>query len=352
MKIAFITGVTGQDGSYLSELLLSKEEYKHVIGLMRRTSKFDTESRIDGLRLNPRFKLKYGDVTDSTSLIKIIQYIKTLMTNETILEIYHLAAQSHVQVSFDLPEYTGQVDALGTLKLLESIKICDIANCTRFYNATTSELFGKVQEVPQTETTPFYPRSPYAVAKLYSYWIAKNYREAYGMFICNGILFNHTSSRRGENFVCRKITIGAAKIKNGIESELILGNLDSQRDIGHAQDYVYGMWLMLQHDKPDDYILSTGKMYKIREIVDIVFKQCGYDIEWKGSGINEVGIDKNTGKTLIRVDEKYFRPSEVNELLGDAKKAKNILKWEPKYDMNSILIEMIKHDISSFKRNE
>ncbi len=350
MKIAFITGVTGQDGSYLSELLLSKIEYSYVFGLIRRSSKFDTASRIDHLLSNPKFKLKYGDMTDSTSLIKIIQHIKTFMNDDTtVFEVYHLAAQSHVQVSFDLPEYTCQVDASGTLKLLEAIKICDLAERTRFYNATTSELFGKVQEVPQKETTPFYPRSPYGIAKLYSYWIAKNYREAYGMFICNGILFNHTSPRRGENFVCRKITIGVAKIVNGLESELVLGNLDSQRDIGHAQDYVYGMWLMLQHDKPDDYVLSTGKMYKIRELVDIVFKQSGFEIEWRGSGVNEVGVDKNSDKVLVRVDEKYFRPSEVDELLGDATKAKTVLNWEPKHDIKSILAEMVYNDLYEYQ---
>jgi GDPmannose 4,6-dehydratase len=267
----------------------------------------------------------------------------------TTFEVYHLAAQSHVQVSFDLPEYTCQVDASGTLKLLEAIKICDLAGRTRVYNAATSEMFGKVQEVPQKETTPFYPRSPYGIAKLYSYWIAKNYREAYGMFICNGILFNHTSPRRGENFVCRKITIGVAKIVNGLESELVLGNLDSQRDIGHAQDYVYGMWLMLQHDKPDDYVLSTGKMYKIRELVDIVFKQSGFEIEWRGSGVNEVGVDKNSDKVLVRVDEKYFRPSEVDELLGDATKAKTVLNWEPKHDIKSILAEMVYNDLYEYQ---
>lgn len=349
MKIAFITGVTGQDGSYLSELLLSKPEYKFVFGLMRRSSKFDSNSRIDHLLSNPRYKLKYGDVIDSSSLIKIINHIKTLFTDETTFEVYHLAAQSHVQISFDLPEYTCQVDAAGTLKLLEAIKICDIEKCTRFYNATTSELFGLVQEKPQKETTPFYPRSPYGVAKLYSYWIAKNYKEAYNMFICNGILFNHTSPRRGENFILRKITLGVSKIVKRVESELLLGNLDAQRDFGHAKDYVYGMWLMLQQDEPEDYVLATGKMYKIRELVELAFKYVDIDIEWQGSGINEVGVNKNTGQVLVRVDEKYFRPSEVEELLGDATKANTKLNWKPTYNINDIISEMMKQDLSDLK---
>lgn len=346
MKIAFITGVTGQDGSYLSELLLSKPEYEYVFGLMRRSSKFDSNSRIDHLLSNPRYKLKYGDVIDSSSLIKIINHIKTFFTDETTFEVYHLAAQSHVQISFDLPEYTCQVDAAGTLKLLEAIKICGIEKCTKFYNATTSELFGLVQEKPQKETTPFYPRSPYGVAKLYSYWIAKNYKEAYNMFICNGILFNHTSPRRGENFILRKITLGVSKILKGVESEIRLGNLDSQRDLGHAKDYVYGMWLMLQQDEPEDFVLATGKMYKIRELVEMAFKFANIDIEWQGSGINEVGINKNNGLVVVRVDEKYFRPSEVDELLGDATKANTKLNWKPTYDINDIISEMMEYDLS------
>lgn len=349
MKIAFITGVTGQDGSYLSELLLSKPEYKYVFGLMRRSSKFDSNSRIDHLLSNPRYKLKYGDVIDSSSLIKIINHIKTFFTDETNFEVYHLAAQSHVQISFDLPEYTCQVDAAGTLKLLEAIKICGIEKCTRFYNATTSELFGLVQEKPQKETTPFYPRSPYGVAKLYSYWIAKNYKEAYNMFICNGILFNHTSPRRGENFILRKITLGVSKIVKGVESELRLGNLDAQRDLGHAKDYVYGMWLMLQQDEPEDFVLATGKMYKIRELVEMTFKHIGIEIEWQGSGINEVGINKSTRQVVVRVDEKYFRPSEVDELLGDATKANTKLNWKPTYNINDIISEMMKQDLSDLK---
>lgn len=349
MKIAFITGVTGQDGSYLSELLLSKPEYKYVFGLMRRSSKFDSNSRIDHLLSNPRYKLKYGDVIDSSSMIKIINHIKTFFTDETTFEVYHLAAQSHVQISFDLPEYTCQVDAAGTLKLLEAIKICGIEKCTRFYNATTSELFGLVQEKPQKETTPFYPRSPYGVAKLYSYWIAKNYKEAYNMFICNGILFNHTSPRRGENFILRKITLGVSKIVKGVESELRLGNLDAQRDLGHAKDYVYGMWLMLQQDEPEDFVLATGKMYKIRELVEMTFKHIGIEIEWQGSGINEVGINKSTGQVVVRVDEKYFRPSEVDELLGDATKANTKLNWKPTYNINDIISEMMKQDLSDLK---
>ena len=247
-KIAFITGITGQDGSYLSELLLSKQEYKYIFGIIRRSSKFDSSSRIDHLTSNPRFILKYGDVTDSYSIINILKHISTLKTDDTVLEIYHLAAQSHVQISFEIPEYTGQVDAVGTLKILEAVRICGMIKNTRIYNATTSELYGKVVESPQTENTPFYPRSPYGVAKLYSYWIAKNYREAYDMFVCNGILFNHTSPRRGENFILRKITLGISKIYKGTETKLVLGNLDSQRDLGHAKDYVYGMWLMLQQE--------------------------------------------------------------------------------------------------------
>ena len=343
MKTALITGGAGFVGRHLTRRLLSLGYKVYIV---------DNFYPGSGALHLDQWKLKDLDIDNLHIIFQDCRdFFKANLEREAddqFDEVYHLAAQSHVQVSFDLPEYTCNVDALGTLKLLEAIKICDLTNHTRFYNATTSELFGQVQEVPQKETTPFYPRSPYGVAKLYSYWIAKNYREAYGMFICNGILFNHTSSRRGENFVCRKITIGAAKIVYGLEDELVLGNLDSQRDIGHAEDYVYGMWLMLQHDKPDDYVLSTGKMHKIREIVEIVFKQSGYEIEWQGSGVNEVGVDKNSGKVLVRVDEKYFRPSEVDELLGDATKAKTILKWEPKHDIHTILSDMIYNDMHEY----
>lgn len=344
-KIALITGVTGQDGSYLSELLLSKLEYKHVFGIIRRSSKFDSNSRIDHLTSNPRFILKYGDITDSYSIVNILQHISTLKTDDTVLEIYHLAAQSHVQISFEIPEYTSQVDALGTLKILEAVRICGMIKNTRIYNATTSELYGKVVESPQTENTPFYPRSPYGVAKLYSYWIAKNYREAYDMFVCNGILFNHTSPRRGENFILRKITLGISKIHKGVETKLVLGNLDSQRDLGHAKDYVYGMWLMLQQDVPDDFVLSTGKMYKIRQLVEMAFKYINIDIEWKGNGLDEVGVDNKTGQVLVTIDKKYFRPAEVDELLGDCTKAKTVLNWQHHYEIHDIIKEMMEFDL-------
>jgi GDPmannose 4,6-dehydratase len=304
MKIAFITGITGQDGSYLAELLL-KKQYT-VFGMMRRSSLFNTH-RIK--HILSRITLRYGDVLDLSNIVSILSEIQTL--NPTTLEVYHLAAQSHVMVSFEMPIYTGHCDAMGTLNMLEAIRMLNLIPITKFYNATTSELFGQVQTVPQTETTPFYPRSPYGVAKLYSYWITKNYREAYNMYTVNGILFNHTSPRRGENFVERKITLGIAKIMNGIETELHLGNLDAQRDFGYAKDYVYGIWLMLQGDLPSDYVLATGKMTSIRQIVEMAFKHVGISIEWQGEGVSEIGLDAKSRNVLVRVDSKYFRPAEV-----------------------------------------
>lgn len=337
-KIACILGVTGQDGSYLAELLLSKGYVVH--GVKRRSSSFNTD-RIDHIYNDERFKdkfhLHYGDMTDSTNLIRIIQECQPD-------EIYNLAAQSHVQVSFETPEYTANADALGTLRLLEAIRILGLEGKTRFYQASTSEMFGKVQEVPQKETTPFYPRSPYGCAKLYSHWITVNYREAYGIFACSGILFNHESPVRGETFVTRKITMAASRIKLGMQDKLYIGNLDAKRDWGHAKDYVRGMWLMLQQDKPDDYVLSTGKMISVREFIEMVFSKLGINIKWIGEGLEEKGMDANTGDILVEIDERYFRPTEVEELLGDSTKARTELGWVPKYDLERLCGEMVNDD--------
>ena len=337
MKIAFITGITGQDGSYLAELLLEKEYI--VFGMIRRSSLFNTH-RIK--HILSKIHLKYGDILDVSNIVSILNEIKELYPSS--LEIYHLAAQSHVMISFEMPVYTGQCDAMGTVKILEAIRMTKLEQITRFYNATTSELFGQVQTVPQTEQTFFYPRSPYGVAKLYSYWITKNYREAYKMYTVNGILFNHTSPRRGENFVERKITLGVGKIINGVESELHLGNLDAQRDLGYAKEYVYGMWLMLQPKYPSDYILATGKMISIRQIVELAFEYVGISIEWQGQGLDEVGIDATTRKVLVRIDPKYFRPCEVDQLMGDASKLFSTVNWKPTIAFKNVLKEMVDQD--------
>ena len=340
-KIAFITGITGQDGSYLAELLLEKGYIVH--GLVRRSSTFNT-SRIEHIFNHSNLKLHYGDVTDGTCLFMCLSNIKKLYPYMARLEIYNLAAQSHVKISFEMPEYTANADAFGTLKLLEAVRTNNLENITRFYQASTSELYGKVQETPQTETTPFYPRSPYGVAKLYAYWIVKNYREAYNMFACNGILFNHGGVRRGHNFVERKITLGLSKILKGETDRLVMGNLDSLRDIGSAMDYVEGMWRMLQRDKPDDYVLATGKMYSIRQLIEIAFGFKGFNIKWKGEGVDEIGYDMNTGKELIFIDKKYFRPTEVDLLLGNPEKAKKLLGWEAKTSIYELLKEMVDND--------
>ena len=342
-KIALITGITGQDGAYLAELLLSKNYEVH--GIKRRSSSFNT-ARLDHLykdkhKKDVNFFLHYGDLTDSTNLIRIIQEVQPH-------EIYNLGAQSHVKVSFEVPEYTANSDAIGTLRILEAIRILKMENKVKFYQASTSELYGKAQEVPQTETTPFYPRSPYGVAKLYAYWIVKNYREAYGMFACNGILFNHESPLRGETFVTRKITRAASKIKLGLQEKLYLGNLNAQRDWGHAKDYVEGMWRMLQHDKPEDFVLATGKTTTIREFCNLSFKELGIDIIWEGEGENEVGIDQSSNKVIISIDKNYYRPTEVDLLIGDASKAKKLLSWTPKYDLESLVKEMVNADYNLF----
>lgn len=344
-KVALITGITGQDGSYLAELLLEKGYEVH--GMKRRSSSFNT-ARIDHLYQDLhtkglKFKLHYGDLTDSTNLIRIIQEIKPD-------EIYNLAAQSHVKVSFDCPEYTANSDALGTLRILEAIRILGLEKKTKFYQASTSELYGLVQETPQKETTPFYPRSPYACAKLYGYWITVNYREGYDMFACNGILFNHESPRRGETFVTRKITRAAVRIKLGVEEKLYLGNLDSKRDWGHAKDYVEGMWLVLQQNKPEDFVLATGVTTTIRDFCRMAFNEVGIDVEWKGTGVNEKGINKATGKVIIEVDPRYFRPTEVDLLLGDATKAQKKLGWKTKYDLPALVKEMVSEDLKEAKK--
>ncbi len=346
-KVALITGVTGQDGAYLSELLLSKGYIVH--GLKRRSSLFNTD-RIDHLYKDThendvKFYLHYGDMTDSTNLIRIIQQTQPD-------EIYNLAAQSHVMVSFELPEYTANSDALGTLRILEAIRILGLEKKTKFYQASTSELYGKVQEVPQTETTPFYPRSPYAAAKLYAFWIVKNYREAYDLYACNGILFNHESPLRGETFVTRKITRAAARIKLGLQKKIYLGNLNSKRDWGHAKDYVEGMWLMLQQEKPQDFVLATGKTYAVREFVEMAFKEVDIEIEWKGKDKDEKGYNKATGDIIIEVDAKYFRPTEVDLLIGDPTKAKEEMGWEHKYNLQELVSEMVQADIKNFERDK
>ena len=342
MKVALITGITGQDGSYLAELLLEKKY--QVWGIIRRSSNFNTQ-RIDHLYSNDNLLLRYGDLSDSNCLLKILNEIKSA-SNLSRLEVYNLGAMSHVKVSFDMPEYTGDIDGLGTLRLLEAIRSSGLQDITRFYQASTSELYGKVKEVPQTEKTPFHPRSPYGVAKLYGYWITKNYRESYNMFASNGILFNHESPRRGQTFVTRKITMGLKSIINGTSDKLIMGNIDSKRDWGHAKDYVYGMWLILQADKPDDFVLSTNEYHSVREFIEKSFKLKNFNIKWKGSGINEIGYDENTGKELIFISEKYFRPAEVDELLGDSTKAQNMLGWKIKYSFDNLVKDMVNHDCS------
>ncbi len=339
-KIALITGITGQDGAYLAELLLSKGYIVH--GVKRRSSSFNS-GRIDHMYQDPhgenvRLFLHYGDMTDSTNLLRIIQEVQPH-------EIYNLAAQSHVQVSFETPEYTANGDAMGPLRILEAIRILELINHTRFYQASTSELYGKVQEVPQSETTPFYPRSPYAAAKLYGYWITVNYREAYDMHASNGILFNHESPIRGETFVTRKITRAVAAKTLGSNSILHLGNLDAKRDWGHARDYVEGMWRILQQDSPDDYVLATGETHSVREFVELAFKAGGRTVEWSGSGIDERGLDAKTGEVLVKIDPRYFRPTEVDLLLGDPSKAKNVLGWEHTTNFEQLVQEMFDSDL-------
>lgn len=339
-KVALITGITGQDGSYLAELLLEKEYI--VYGIIRRSSSINT-SRID--HIYSKLNLVYGDLSDSSNILNIINTIADTHSNITRFEVYNLGAMSHVKVSFDMPEYTVDVDGVGTLRLLESLRHCKInANKIRFYQASTSEMFGKVVEVPQTELTPFYPRSPYGCAKLYAHWITKNYRESYGMYACSGILFNHESPRRGPTFVTRKITIALSNIVKGKHDKLVLGNLNSLRDWGHAKDYVYGMWLMLQQNTPNDYILSTNEYHSVREFVEKSFALKGFDILWKGEGLNEIGYDKNTGRELIFVSDKYFRPAEVDELLGDSKKARTELGWSPACTFDDLVREMVESD--------
>jgi len=344
-KRALITGVTGQDGSYLAELLLKKGYEVH--GIKRRSSQFNTD-RIDHLYRDPhasdvRFFLHYGDMTDSSNLIRIVQEVQPD-------EIYNLAAQSHVQVSFDAPEYTADVDALGTLRLLEAIRIADLTDTTRFYQATTSELFGKVQETPQSETTPFYPRSPYAAAKLYAYWITVNYREAYDIYACNGLLFNHESPRRGETFVTRKITRAAARIKLGLQETLYLGNLDAKRDWGHARDYVEGMWRILQQDTPDDYVLATGQETSVRAFCTAAFDAVDVPLDWRGEGVDEKGYDARDGRCLVQVDPRYFRPTEVEMLLGSAERARTALGWTPRVSLEEMVREMVASDLRNARR--
>jgi GDPmannose 4,6-dehydratase len=341
-KVALITGVTGQDGAYLAELLLSKGYQVH--GVKRRSSSFNT-GRIDHLYQDPhepdlRMRLHYGDMSDSTNLIRLVQETQPD-------EIYNLAAQSHVQVSFETPEYTANADALGTLRLLEAIRILGLEKTTRFYQASTSELFGKVQETPQKETTPFYPRSPYGVAKLYGYWITVNYREAYGMHASNGILFNHESPLRGETFVTRKITRAVADIHHGRTQTLFLGNLDAKRDWGHARDYVDGMWRILQQDCPDDYVLATGETHSVRSFVELAFAHVGRTIEWRGQGVDEQGLDAKTGAVLVRVDPRYFRPTEVDLLLGDPTKARQVLGWQARTTLAELVREMMEADLKA-----
>lgn len=349
MKKALITGINGQDGSYLAELLLEKGYEVH--GIIRRSSTFNTERiehlYIEGLlkdiHTSQRIKLHYGDMTDSTNLIRLVQQIKPD-------EIYNLAAQSHVKVSFELPEYTAETDGIGTLRLLEAVRICGLTTTTRVYQASTSELFGKVQEIPQKETTPFYPRSPYGVAKIYAFWITKNYRESYSMYAVNGILFNHESERRGETFVTRKITLAVARIANGIQEKLYLGNLNSLRDWGYAKDYVECMWLMLQQDVPEDYVIATGEQHSVRKFCELAFNEIGVELVWKGENENEKGICSQTGKTLIEVDPTYYRPSEVETLLGDPTKARTQLGWNPRKTSFEELVKiMMYHDLALVK---
>ena len=344
-KTALITGITGQDGSYLAEFLLEKSYEVH--GILRRTSSFNTgriehlyfEEWVRDMKQQRLINLHYGDMTDSSSLLRIIQIVQPD-------EIYNLAAQSHVKVSFDVPEYTAETDAIGTLRLLEAVRILGMEKRVRIYQASTSELFGLVQEVPQKETTPFYPRSPYGVAKQYGFWITKNYRESYGMFCVNGILFNHESERRGETFVTRKITLAAARIARGYQERLYLGNLDALRDWGYAKDYVECMWLMLQHPTPEDFVIATGEMHSVREFVTKAFAEAGINIRWEGKGVDEKGIDVATGKVLVEVDPKYFRPAEVEQLLGDPTKAKTLLGWNPtKTSFDELIKKMVRYDL-------
>jgi GDPmannose 4,6-dehydratase len=345
-RTALITGITGQDGAYLAELLLAKGYEVH--GIKRRASLFNTD-RIDHLYQDPhtpdvRLRLHYGDLTDATNLIRIIQQVQPD-------EIYNLAAQSHVAVSFETPEYTANADALGALRLLEAIRILGLEKRTRFYQASTSEMFGKVQETPQRETTPFYPRSPYGAAKLYAHWMTVNYREAYGLFACSGILFNHESSVRGETFVTRKITRGLARIREGLDDCLYLGNLDALRDWGHARDYVRAQWLMLQQAEPDDFVIATGEHHSVREFVTLAGGLLGYDIEWRGQGLSEQGVDRLSGRVLVRVDPRYFRPAEVDTLLGDATKARTRLGWAPEIRFDQLVREMVDTDVELARRD-
>lgn len=351
-KVALITGITGQDGSFLAEFLLGKGYEVH--GILRRSSSFNTQ-RIEHLYLDEWIRdtkqsrlvnLHWGDMTDTSSLIRIISIVKPT-------EIYNLAAQSHVKVSFDVSEYTAEADAVGVLRLLEAVRICGLDKSCRIYQASTSELYGLVQEVPQKETTPFYPRSPYGVAKLYGFWIAKNYRESYGMYAVNGILFNHESERRGENFVTRKITIAASRIAMGKQDKLYLGNLNALRDWGYAKDYVECMWLMLQQDKPEDYVIATGEYHTVREFCTLAFKEAGIELQWQGEGLDEKGIDKKTGRVLVEVDPKFFRPAEVEQLLGDPTKAKTNLGWNPRQTSFEDLVRiMVRSDLEKVKNNE
>ncbi|RXG33505.1 GDP-mannose 4,6-dehydratase [Methanohalophilus sp. WG1-DM] len=339
-KIALITGITGQDGAYLAEFLLDKGYIVH--GIKRRSSSFNT-ARIDHLYKDPHernvnFYMHYGDLTDSTNLIRIIQETQPD-------EIYNLAAQSHVQVSFETPEYTANSDAIGSLRLLEAIRILGMEKRVKFYQASTSELYGKVQEIPQSETTPFYPRSPYAAAKLYAYWITINYREAYGMYACNGILFNHESPIRGETFVTRKITMAVANIKKGLQERLYLGNMDAKRDWGFAGDYVKAMWLMLQQDQPEDFVIATGETHSVREFVELAFREVGIDIEWQGEGVDEVGLDSETGRVLVEIDPRYYRPTEVELLIGDPSKAREKLGWNSNVGFEELVKMMVKGDM-------
>lgn len=344
-KVALITGINGQDGSFLAEFLLEKGYEVH--GIIRRASYFNT-SRIEHLYLDEfikdakvkrKIELHYGDMTDSSSLIRIIQQVKPV-------EIYNLAAQSHVKVSFEVPEYTAESDAVGTLRILEAVRILGMEQSCRIYQASTSELYGKVQEVPQSETTPFYPRSPYGVAKQYGFWITKNYRESYGMFAVNGILFNHESERRGETFVTRKITLAASRIKHGLQDKLYMGNLDAQRDWGYAKDYVQCMWLMLQHHTPEDFVIATGQMHTVRKFIELAFGYAGIPVKWEGSGVEEKGLHAETGKVLIEVDPKYFRPAEVDQLLGNPTKAQTLLGWNPaQTSLEELVSIMMNHDL-------
>ena len=349
-KVALLTGITGQDGSFLAEFLIEKGYEVH--GIIRRSSSFNTgliehlylDEWVRDMKKDRLINLHYGDMTDSSSLIRIIQLVQPD-------EIYNLAAQSHVKVSFDVPEYTAESDAIGTLRMLEAVRILGLERKTKIYQASTSELFGKVQEVPQKETTPFYPRSPYGVAKQYGFWITKNYRESYGMFAVNGILFNHESERRGETFVTRKITLAAARIAQGFQDKLYLGNLNSLRDWGYAKDYVECMWLILQHDIPEDFVIATGEMHTVREFATLAFKEVGIELRWEGEGVNEKGIDVKTGKSLVEVDPKYFRPCEVEQLLGDPTKAKTLLGWNPiKTSFSELVKIMVTHDMRFVKK--